>query len=71
MHEQRKVNGEEEVSLPEAALEIGVTRQTGYIWALTGRMKARKLAGRYVVTQNEVARVKKARANGTWKLTAA
>lgn len=61
----------EELSLPASAREWGVTRQTAYIWALTGRVRARKIVGRYVITRGEVERVKKARANGTWRLAAA
>lgn len=60
----------DELSLPEAAREWGVVRQVAYVWAITGRLKCRKVAGRYVVRRGEVERVKKAREGGTWRLAA-
>lgn len=69
--EQQQQDENEELSLPRAAKLIGVSRQTAYLWVLTHRVAARKVAGRYVVTRGEVARIVEQRATGTWARVAA
>ena len=50
MHER----DEELVTLPRAAKEIGISRASAYTWALAGRIPARRIAGRYVITRAEL-----------------
>jgi hypothetical protein len=45
------------LSIPQAARVIGVSRHTAYIWALSGRLPARQLAGRYVVRREDAEEV--------------
>lgn len=40
---------DEVLSMPQAARELGVSRYTAYVWAVSGRLPAREIAGRYVV----------------------
>lgn len=46
------------LSLPEVARLLNVSRHTAYIWALSGRLPARRFAGRYVVKRQDAERVR-------------
>lgn len=54
------------LSLPESARAWGVHRQTAWKWLTAGHVHAEKVLGRWLVSRNEIERVKRAREGGTW-----
>jgi hypothetical protein len=42
------------VTLPQVARELGITRATAKVWALSGRFRAREVAGRTVVRRADL-----------------
>jgi excisionase family DNA binding protein len=52
---------DELLSLAEAARELGVSRNTAYIWAASGRLPARDAAGRFVVRRQDLNAFRKER----------
>lgn len=53
MQTRKGVGADDRMGLKAAALAVGIPYPTLYLWAVSGRIPAEKIAGRYVVTRRD------------------